>query len=69
MGIVMFREITNEDVKEFRRLLHEDGEKLTPKKARRSLIQSGVLDSNGKPRWPTEETNGRKQKKTAHRGK
>jgi hypothetical protein len=50
--------ITKDDVKEFRRQLNEEAKTLTPEKARESLIRAGVLDQNGKPKWPV---NGKKQ--------
>ncbi len=48
--------ITNEDVIEFRRSLEEDSKTLTPMKARQRLIESGVLDKDGKPRWPSKKS-------------
>ncbi len=59
--------ITNEDVREFRRLLQEEDKHLTPEKARQSLIASGVLDQDGKPRWPVKatRTGSRKKKSTS----
>ncbi len=69
MNLSTYRGITNEDVKEFRRLLNEENKTLTPKKARESLIRSGVLDSKGKPRWPTGQKQGTKRRKLAAAGK
>jgi len=64
VNLSTYREITNEDVKEFRRLLNEENKNLTPKKARESLIRSGVLDSDGKPRWPTDRKTGTRRRKS-----
>jgi hypothetical protein len=69
MNLSTHRGISNEDVREFRRLLEEENKSLTPKKARESLIRSGVLDSNGKPRWPTKQKSRTARKKVANSGK
>lgn len=44
--------ITPDDVRDFERKLKEEDRVRTAETARASLIRSGVLDKNGKPRWP-----------------
>jgi hypothetical protein len=46
--------ITRADVENFVEKLKERDRTRTPETARKSLIESGVLDKDGKPRWPTE---------------
>lgn len=56
MNFALSHTITNEDVKDYKRLVDRENRTLTREKATKSLISSGVLDSDGKPRWPVQFT-------------
>jgi len=61
--------ITKSDVEEFRRSLAEENRTLTATRARSNLIKSGVLDSQGKPRWPIDNPGTVARPKRANRAK
>ena len=52
MNALIRSSITAEDVEDFRKEMRKQRQNNSPAKAKKRLIEAGLLTKNGKPRWP-----------------
>ncbi len=55
MVVLSYGTITAEDVEDFRRKMRKQRKENSPAKAKKRLIDSGILTKRGNPTWPTEK--------------
>jgi hypothetical protein len=55
MIVASYGTITAEDVEDFRRKMRKQRQTNSPAKAKKRLIESGILTKSGHPTWPTKK--------------